>query len=144
MTIRKEKIMAKIERVLTEHVTEPEPGLWSNCMRCGDQLFISGFVALSNSGEVLGINDPGEQARVIFRNMQHYLEAAGGKMSDIARVRIYLTDIRHRPAVLEARREFFSGDFPCSTLIGVSTLVDPAYLVEIDADAIIGAGPDPA
>ena len=132
--------MAKLQRVLTEHVKEPAPGLWSNCMRCGDQVFISGFVSLSADGEVLGINDPGEQTRVILRNMRHYLEAAGGNMSDIARVRIYLTDIRHRPAVLEARREFFSGDFPCSTLIGVSTLVDPAYLVEIDADAIIGAG----
>jgi len=134
--------MAKLERVLTEHVKEPAPGLWSNCMRCGDQVFISGFVSLSGDGEVLGINDPGEQTRVILRNMRHYLEAAGGKMSDIARVRIYLTDIRHRPAVLEARREFFNGDFPCSTLFGVSTLVDPAYLVEIDADAIIGAGAD--
>lgn len=134
--------MAKLQRVLSKHVKEPAPGLWSNCMRCGDQVFISGFVSLSADGEVLGINDPGEQTRVILRNMRHYLEAAGGKMSDIARVRIYLTDIRHRPAVLEARREFFSGDFPCSTLVGVSTLVDPAYLVEIDADAIIGAGAD--
>lgn len=134
--------MAKLERILTEHVKEPAPGLWSNCMRCGNRIFISGFVSLSNDGEVLGINDPGEQTRVIFRNMRHYLEAAGGKMSDIARVRIYLTDIRHRPAVLAARQEFFTGDFPCSTLIGVSTLVDPAYLVEIDAEAILGAGPD--
>ena len=134
--------MAKIERVLSEHVKEPDPGLWSNCMRCGDQVFISGFVPLSDTGEVLGINDPEEQARVIFGKIRHYLEAAGGKMSDVVRVRIYVTDLRHRPAILEARREFFSGDFPCSTLVGVSTLVDPAYLVEIDADAIIGAGPD--
>jgi enamine deaminase RidA (YjgF/YER057c/UK114 family) len=134
--------MAKIERVLSEHVKEPDPGLWSNCMRCGNQVFISGFVSLSGDGVVLGINDPGEQARVIFRNIQHYLKAAGGKMSDVARVRIYVTDMRHRAAVLAARREFFSGDFPCSTLVGVSSLVDPAYLVEIDADAIIGAGPD--
>jgi enamine deaminase RidA (YjgF/YER057c/UK114 family) len=134
--------MAKIERVLTEHVKEPDPGLWSNCMRCGDQVYISGFVPLSDSGEVLGINNPGEQVRVIFNKIKHYLEAAGGKMSDVIRVRIYVTDMRHRPAILAARREFFSGDFPCSTLVGVSTLVDPAYLVEIDADAIIGAGPD--
>ena len=134
--------MAKIERVLSEHVKEPDPGLWSNCMRCGDQVYVSGFVPLSDTGEVLGTNDPGEQARVIFGKIRHYLGAAGGKMSDVVRVRIYVTDMRHRPAILEARREFFSGDFPCSTLVGVSTLVDPAYLVEIDAGAIIGAGPD--
>ncbi len=134
--------MAKLERVLSENVNEPEPGLWSNCRRYGEQLFISGFVPLGAGGEVLGINDPGEQARVIFRNIRHYVEAAGGKMNDVVRLRIYVTDMRHRPAILAARREFFSGDFPCSTLVGVSCLVDPAYLVEIDADAIIGAGAD--
>ena len=132
--------MAKLERILSDHVEEPEPGLWSNCKRCGAQLFISGLVPRGSDGQTLGVNDPGEQARVIFRMMRHYVEAAGGTMSDVARMRIYVTDIRHRPPILEARREFFSGDFPCSTLVGVSTLVDPAYLVEIDADAIIGAG----
>jgi enamine deaminase RidA (YjgF/YER057c/UK114 family) len=132
--------MAKLERILSDHVKEPEPGLWSNCKRCGEQVFISGLVPLGEDGAVLGINDPGEQARVVFRMIQHYVEAAGGKMSDVVRLRIYVTDMRHRPAVLAARREFFSGDFPCSTLVGVSTLVDPAFLVEIDADAIIGAG----
>ena len=132
--------MAKLERILSDHVKEPEPGLWSNCKRCGEQVFISGLVPLGEDGAVLGINDPGEQARVVFRMIQHYVEAAGGKMSDVMRLRIYVTDMRHRPAVLAARREFFSGDFPCSTLVGVSTLVDPAFLVEIDADAIIGAG----
>ena len=132
--------MAKLERILSDHVKEPEPGLWSNCKRCGEQVFISGLVPLGEDGAVLGINDPGEQARVIFRMIQHYVEAAGGKMSDVVRLRIYVADMRHRPAVLAARREFLSGDFPCSTLVGVSTLVDPAFLVEIDADAIIGAG----
>ncbi|PPR22467.1 MAG: putative aminoacrylate peracid reductase RutC [Alphaproteobacteria bacterium MarineAlpha10_Bin1] len=134
--------MAKLERILSDHVKEPEPGLWSNCKRCGEQVFISGLVPLGEDGAVLGINDPGEQARVVFRMIQHYVEAAGGKMNDVVRLRIYVTDMRHRPAVLAARREFFSGDFPCSTLVGVSTLVDPAFLVEIDADAIIGAGAD--
>ena len=132
--------MAKLERILSDHVKEPEPGLWSNCKRCGEQVFISGLVPLGEDGAVLGINDPGEQARVVFRMILHYVEAARGKMSDVVRLRIYVTDMRHRPAVLAARREFFSGDFPCSTLVGVSTLVDPAFLVEIDADAIIGAG----
>jgi enamine deaminase RidA (YjgF/YER057c/UK114 family) len=134
--------MAKFKRILSDHAKEPESGLWSNCKRCGEQVFISGLVPLGEDGAVLGINDPGEQARVIFRMIQHYVEAAGGKMNDVVRLRIYVTDMRHRPAVLAARREFFSGDFPCSTLVGVSTLVDPAFLVEIDADAIIGAGAD--
>ncbi len=130
----------KMERVYSDHVAEPEPGLWSNCKRCGDQLYISGLVSLGNDGEVLGLNDPYEQARVIFTQMKHYVEAAGGTMNDVIRVRVYVTDIRHRPGVLEARREFFTGDFPCSTLVAVSQLVDTRYLVEVDADAVIGAG----
>ena len=132
--------MPKMERVYSPHVPEPEPGLWSNCKKCGDQVYISGLVPVDGEGNVLAINDPGEQARIIFRFIKHYMEAAGGKMSDVMRVRIYLSDIRHRPAVLAARREFFTGDFPCSTLVAVSQLVDTGYLVEIDADGIIGAG----
>ena len=90
--------MAKLERILTDQVAKPEAGMWSNCKRYGDQVLIAGLVPLSNDGEVLGINDPGEQARVIFRVIQHYIEAAGGKMSDVVRMRIYVTDMRHRPA----------------------------------------------
>ncbi len=131
----------KMERVLTPHVGEPEPGLWSNCMRVGNQVYIAGFVAWDGK-TVLAPGDPGEQTRIIFRNIQHYLEAAGGKLGDVVRMRIYMTDIRQRPAVLAARREFFSGDMPCSTLVEVAKLVDPAMLVEVDADAVIGAGAD--
>ena len=133
----------KIERVLTPHVGEPNPGLWSNCMRCGDQVCIAGFVAVDADFNVLAVGDPGEQTRIIFRNMQHYLEAAGGKLSDIIRMRVYIGNLqRDRPAFLAARQEFFKGDFPCSTLVEVSALVSPEMLVEVDADAIIGAGAD--
>ena len=75
----------------------------------------------------------------MFAQIQHYLTAAGGQMDDVIRVRIYLTDMADRPAVLEARREFFTGDFPCSTLVEVARLIDDRLLVEIDADAVIGA-----
>jgi enamine deaminase RidA (YjgF/YER057c/UK114 family) len=60
-------------------------------------------------------------------------------MSDIASLNIFVTDMTHRPGVLEARRHFFTGDFPCSTLVAVSQLIDPDLLVEINAVAFIGA-----
>jgi len=129
----------QMTRVLTPHVAEPEPGLWSNCKRVGDRVFVSGLVALGDAGEVLGEGDAGEQARVVFGQIRHYVNAAGGKMDDVIRVRIYLTDMADRPAVLEARREFFTGDFPCSTLVEVAGLIDDRLLVEIDADVMIGA-----
>ena len=75
----------------------------------------------------------------IFESMRHLVVAAGGCMNDIATVNIYVTDMKHRPAVLEARRAFFTGDFPCSTLVAVSARIDPRLLVEINAVAFIGA-----
>ena len=130
-----------IERVLTSHVAEPAPGLWSNCLRCGNQVYIAGLVAVDADFNVLAVGDPSEQSRIIFRNIRHYLEAAGGSLADIVRMRVYLSNLeRDRPAFLEARREFFTGHFPCSTLVEVAALVSPEMLVEVDADAIIGAG----
>lgn len=130
-----------IERVRTPHVAEPGPGLWSNCLRHGNQVCIAGLVAVDADFNVLAVGDAAEQSRIVFRNIRHYLEAAGGGLGDVIRMRVYLQNLaRDRPAFLAARREFFTGDFPCSTLVEVSALVSPEMLVEVDADAIIGAG----
>ena len=66
-----------IERVLTPHVAEPSPGLWSNCLRHGKQVYIAGLVAVDADFNVLAVGDPGEQTRIVFRNIRHYLEAGG-------------------------------------------------------------------
>lgn len=129
----------QMSRVVTQQVKEPEPGLWSNCKQVGDRVFVSGLVAYDNDGSVVGEGDAGEQARCIFGQISHYMTAAGGQMDDVVRVRIYLTDMADRPAVLAARREFFKGDFPCSTLVEVARLIDDRLLVEIEADGMIGA-----
>jgi enamine deaminase RidA (YjgF/YER057c/UK114 family) len=60
-------------------------------------------------------------------------------MNDIARVRIFVTNIKNREQVWKARAEFFTGDFPTSTLVEVSALATPEQLVEIDAEGYIGA-----
>ena len=130
----------KMQRVHTDKVAEPPPGLWSNCKRIGDWVWVSGFVALDRDGDIVGPHDSQAQAHYIFSNIKHYIEAAGGKMSDVVKLNIYVTDMRHRPGVLEARRQFFSGDFPCSTLVGVTSLFDARALVEIDCTAHIGSG----
>ena len=133
----------KMERVLTPHVAEPGPGLWSNCLRHGNHVCIAGLVAVDGDFKVLAVGDPAEQSRIIFRNIRHYLTEAGGGLGDVIRMRVYLQNLeRDRPAFLAARREFFTGDFPCSTLVEVSALVSPEMLVEIDTDAIIGVGAD--
>ena len=132
----------KFKRIFANGVPEPASGLWSNCKVSGNLVFVSGLVAMDAEGDVIAPTDAGEQAIYIFSCIQKYIEAAGGRMGDLAKMTIFLTDIHDRPAVLEARRKFFCDDFPCSTLVAVDALIDPQLLVEIEAVAVLGAGHD--
>ena len=75
-----------------------------------------------------------------FTRMKLFVEAAGGKMSDIIKLNVFLNDIRHRIAFVEARKQFFSGDFPPCVVVGGNVFAQPEYLVEIEAMAILGSG----
>ena len=126
-------------RITSEHVAEPQPETWSNCKVVGDQIFVSGMVSGYQDGAIAGGNDMYMQSRLIFEKIQHLVTAAGGVMADIAKVTIFVTDITQREEVWRARREFFSGDFPCSTLVEVAALAVPGLLVEIEAVGVLGA-----
>jgi len=128
----------KRNRIYTNQVREPQPGLWSNCLVVGDQFFISGQVARDSEGNVVGPGDPLRQSVQALENLKAYVEAVGASMQDILRLGIYLTDIRHRPAFIEARRQFFTGDFPTALLIGDVTLAAPELMVEVEAQGIVG------
>ena len=80
-----------------------------------------------------------EQSKIIFDKIKALIEAAGGTMAEIVKVNIFLTDIKDRQQVWDARREFFSGDFPVSTLLEVSKLVHPDMCVEIEAVGFLGS-----
>ena len=131
---------AKKRRITTPSAWEsPESGTWSNCFVVGDQVIIAGMVARAPDGKLVGGSDPYEQSVAAFENMRGFIEAAGGKMDDIVKINVYLTDIRHRPAFVKARRKFFSGDYPAAVVIGNVTLASPELLVEIDGWGFIGA-----
>jgi enamine deaminase RidA (YjgF/YER057c/UK114 family) len=130
------------KRIVSPAVGEVEDGLWSNCIRAGDLLFVSGQVARSTksantAGEIVG-NGEYEQSRYVFERIRHLVEAAGGQMSDVVKLNIYVVDIRRNKEIWRARREFFRGDFPTSTLVQVSALGRPEILVEIEAVAYLG------
>jgi len=127
----------KMQRVTSPHVKEPAPGTWSNCRVYGNQVFVAGMTASSPTG-VLGDGSMYSQARETFTKIKHFMEAAGGTMNDIIRVDIYVTDIKQREDVWKARREFFTGDFPTSTLVQVAGLASPEILLEITAEAHVG------
>ena len=127
-------------RVTSPHVAEPPPERWSNCLVVGDVCYISGMTSRANDGTSILGADAYEQAKVIFSKIKHMVEAAGGGMTDVVKIVIYCTSIRDNTEVWRARREFFAGDFPVSTLVGVKELGTPDTLVEIEAIAHIHCG----
>jgi len=126
-------------KVTIPNVAEADPGLWSNCIRAGDLLFISGQVArpLTGGRTLVGSNEY-EQTRQIFSRIKCICEAAGGSLDDIVKMTIFMVDIKNNTEVWRARREFFSGDFPASTLVEVRSLAGPETLVEIETIAYLG------
>ena len=128
----------KMQRVTSPKLQEPAPGTWSNCRVYGNQFFVAGMTAGDGKGAVLGDGSTYSQAKETFTKIKHLVEAAGGKMNDVIRVDIYVTDIKQREEVWKARREFFSGDFPTSTLVEVRALATPQLVVEVNATGFIG------
>lgn len=126
-------------RVSSPYVKDPAPGTWSNCRVHGSQFFVAGMTAGDGKGGVLGDGSTYSQARETFTKIKHLVEAAGGVMNDIIRVDIYVTDISQREEVWKARREFFTGDFPTSTLVEVRALATPQLVVEVNATGFLGA-----
>ena len=126
--------MSSITRATTPDVPEPQPGTWSNCLVAGGIAYVAGMTASGGH-----LTDEYTQAKAIFTKIRHLVEAAGGNMADITTVTIFVTDIKEREKVWRARREFFSGNFPASTLVQVAALATPALKVEINATAHIGA-----
>ena len=128
--------MSKIVRVTSPQVPEPAPGTWSNCLVVNGVAYLAGMTAGGTEG------DEYAQAKAIFTKIRHLVEAAGGSMADILKVTIFVTDITQREKVWQARREFFTGNFPASTLVQVAALAIPSLKVEIEAVACIGASKD--
>ena len=127
------------QRVYADAAGEPPEGTWSNCLIVDRHVYIAGMTARSSEFNTIVGDNTFEQSRVIFDKIKALIEAAGGSMADIVKVNIFLTDINDRQQVWEARREYFTGDFPVSTLLEVSKLVHPDMSVEIEAVGYLGA-----
>lgn len=131
-----------IRQISSPWVAEPPPRLWSNCLRAGDTVYVSGLTARDRTLAATGGGEY-EQTRVIFERMSDLLAAAGGSLRDIVKLTLYVTDIARREEVWRARAEAFDGTFPTATLVEVSALAEPEITVEIDAIAVLGLGGRP-
>lgn len=132
----------RFKRVAAAGVPEPPPNLFSNCLVAGDTIYVSGQHAGGPAGPPEGDASMAGQTRTALARVKGLVEAAGATMADIVKLTVFTTDIGQRSAISEARRDFFAGDFPCSTLVEIRALVHPALTIEIEAIAIRrGGGP---
>lgn len=115
---------------------EPLVG-YSRAVRVGPWIFVAGTTAATGDGGAVGGNDIGAQAREALRRITVALTQAGGDLEHVVRTRLYVTDISRWREVGEAHGEVFSAIRPATSMIEVSRLIEPALLIEIEAEAII-------
>ena len=130
--------MFAVDHVREEFSLESSPPAlshYTDAVRWGDLLFISGCVALDGTGDVVAPDDAASQARVVHQHLAAALRAAGTNFAHVLKVTVFLTDIKDRQAVNEVRKEFFGDSLPASTLVEVVALVLPGLVVEIEAVA---------
>ncbi|HTT78110.1 MAG TPA: RidA family protein [Stellaceae bacterium] len=130
--------MATIEPYAAKTVYDP-PGYAQAVKVTGAQtiLYIAGQVAYTPEGGVAHAGDFKAQARACLAALKAQVEAGGGTMANIVKVNTYLTDLRHRADFGPIREEFFGRKLPASTMVGVTALAHPDYLIEIEAVAVL-------
>ena len=111
---------------------------YSRAVKTGNFVFVAGTTAVNERGEVVGTNDPYQQAVFIYKKIERALREAGASFENVVRVRTFVTDITRWEEVAKAQGEVFADIRPAATLIEVKALVQPDLLVEIEADALIG------
>jgi 2-iminobutanoate/2-iminopropanoate deaminase len=117
---------------------------YTDAVRFGNILFVSGLTAHDAEGRLVGGSDAAGQTRQILTNLNRVLDAAGATMADVLKVTVFLTDIDDRAAINPVRQEFFGSARPASTLVEVSRLALPDMKVEIEAVVGLPASSMPA
>jgi reactive intermediate/imine deaminase len=103
----------------------------------GKLVFISGMTSRRADGTIAGVGDIEAQTRQVCENLKSAVEAAGGTLDDICRVDVYVRNMEHFDRIHKVRREYFKAPAPASTMVEVTKMTSPDYLIEISAIALV-------
>lgn len=110
---------------------------YSRAVRIGNTVEVTGTVATDAAGNLVGKDDAYAQTRFIIQKIEGVLKQAGASLTDVVRTRMFVTDISRWEEYGKAHGEAFGTIRPCTTMVEVSSLIEPGYLIEIEATAII-------
>lgn len=110
---------------------------YTRAVRVGDVIHVSGTTATDENGNLVGGEDAAAQARYAIQKIERALDALGGSLRDVVRTRVFVSDIKNWESVARVHGEFFHDIRPVNTLVEAK-LVGAEYLVEIEAEAIVG------
>jgi reactive intermediate/imine deaminase len=124
------------QEIAPANIRKPS-GPFAAGIRKGRVVFVSGQVAVDEQGRTVGKGDIGAQTRQVLTNIGKVLEAGGATFADVCKVTVFVTDLDNLQALQAVRPDFFDEPYPASTLVKVAQLINPDWLVEIEAIAIV-------
>jgi len=131
-----------MERVSSGSSYEPVIG-FSRAVKIGRTIAVSGTAPIAPDGKTVGAGDPAAQTRRCLEIIVAAIEQLGGSARDVIRTRTYITRVEDWEQIGRAHGEFFADIRPASTMVKVGGLLDPEWLVEIEADAVLPGGAQP-
>jgi reactive intermediate/imine deaminase len=129
-----------VEKRLVNPWTWQDPFGFAQAWRvdaAGSVVFVSGQIAISPDGQLVGEEDFEAQARQCFQNLRTVLERSGGQLTDVVKLTVFLTDISQLPLYRQVKSEFITGDQPASTAVEVRSLAIAALMIEVEAVAVL-------
>ena len=119
--------------------TMSQPRDYTQVVKVDNTVYIAGQVSTTTDGTVVGVGDAEAQVRQVWHNVESAVTSVGGTLQNIVKTTTYVTKIDYAPAVRKVREELFRGSNPpTSTLLVVSELANPDFMIEIESIAVVG------